>query len=598
MPDPSAKEVTSELIARWNNNPANLLQVLIELQQTYSYIPDESIELLSSKFQMTQAHIEGVIGFYSFLHTSPRGSYDILVSNNIVDQMLGSWEIANLLSEQLGVAIGRTREDGKVSLGYTSCTGMGDQGPAALVNGFTVTKLTRKRVEQIVSLIGEQKPVSDWPAEFFSVEENIQRRDLLLGNEFESGSAISTSLSQGPEYILQQLEESGLRGRGGAGFKTAMKWRFCSNAPGSDRVVVCNADEGEPGTFKDRVLLQSYISRLIEGMTLCASVIGASQGFIYLRGEYRYLVPQIEAALQQVRDDKLLGNGILDHSDFNFDIKIHLGAGAYICGEESSLIESLEGKRGIPRIRPPFPVTSGYLGIPTVVNNVETFIAAAMIASYGAEWFKAEGTEESCGSKILSVSGDCARPGIYEYPMGTTIETVLADCGAENVQAVQIAGPAGHLLPVAEFNRSIAYEDMATGGSFMVFGQQRDVMDIVSNFTDFFVHESCGFCTPCRVGSSLLKKRLDKVIVSHATTMDLDTMRKLSALMREGSHCGLGATASNPVTDLMDRFPDVVQKHLRDTSFEPAFDLDAALEEARQVTGRTDPGSHIKGGGV
>jgi len=598
MPDPSAKEVTSELIARWNNNPANLLQVLIELQQTYSYIPDESIELLSSKFQMTQAHIEGVIGFYSFLHTSPRGSYDILVSNNIVDQMLGSWEIANLLSEQLGVAIGRTREDGKVSLGYTSCTGMGDQGPAALVNGFTVTKLTRKRVEQIVSLIGGQKPVSDWPAEFFSVEENIQRRDLLLGNEFESGSAISTSLSQGPEYILQQLEESGLRGRGGAGFKTAMKWRFCSNAPGSDRVVVCNADEGEPGTFKDRVLLQSYISRLIEGMTLCASVIGASQGFIYLRGEYRYLVPQIEAALQQVRDDKLLGNGILDHSDFNFDIKIHLGAGAYICGEESSLIESLEGKRGIPRIRPPFPVTSGYLGIPTVVNNVETFIAAAMIASYGAEWFKAEGTEESCGSKILSVSGDCARPGIYEYPMGTTIETVLADCGAENVQAVQIAGPAGHLLPVAEFNRSIAYEDMATGGSFMVFGQQRDVMDIVSNFTDFFVHESCGFCTPCRVGSSLLKKRLDKVIVSHATTMDLDTMRKLSALMREGSHCGLGATASNPVTDLMDRFPDVVQKHLRDTSFEPAFDLDAALEEARQVTGRTDPGSHIKGGGV
>jgi len=598
MPDPSVQEVTTELRARWNKDPANLLQVLIELQQTYSYIPEESIELLSSKFKLTRAHIEGVIGFYSFLHTSPRGSYDILISNNIVDQMLGSQDIANLLSEQLGVAIGGTREDGKVSLGYTSCTGMGDQGPAALVNGFTVTQLTRERVAQIVSLIGDQKSVSDWPAEFFSVEDNIQRRDLLLGNEFESGSAISASLSQGPEQILQQLEESGLRGRGGAGFKTAMKWRFCRNAPGNERVVVCNADEGEPGTFKDRVLLQSYISRLIEGMTLCASVIGASQGFIYLRGEYRYLVPQIEAALQEARDENLLGVGILDQPSFNFDIQIHLGAGAYICGEESSLIESLEGKRGIPRIRPPFPVTSGYLGLPTVVNNVETFIAAAMIASNGAEWFKAKGTEESCGTKILSVSGDCARPGIYEYPMGTSIETVLADCGAENVQAVQIAGPAGHLLPAEEFNRSIAYEDMATGGSFMVFGQQRDVMDIVSNFTDFFVHESCGFCTPCRVGSSLLKKRLDKVIVSHATTMDLDTMRKLSALMREDSHCGLGATASNPVTDLMDRFPDVVQKHLRDTSFEPAFDLDAALEEARQVTGRTDPGAHIKGGGV
>ncbi len=598
MPEPSVQEVTKALRSRWNKNPANLLQILIELQQRYKHIPEASIELLSSKFELTRAHIEGVIGFYSFLHTEPRGQYDILVSNNIIDQMQGSQEIAGAFSEKLNVDLGETGADGQVSLGYTSCTGMSDQGPAALINGLTLTRLSEERVTEISRLIEQNIPVSDWPEALFTVSDNIQRKDLLLGNQLEPGTAISAALSLGPDALLDQLEASGLRGRGGAGFSTAMKWRFCRNAPGNQRVVVCNADEGEPGTFKDRILLQSYIDRLIEGMTLCASVIGADQGFIYLRGEYLYQLPEIEAALQNARDENLLGTGILDQPGFNFDIQVHLGAGAYICGEESALIESLEGKRGIPRIRPPFPVTSGYLGRPTVVNNVETFIAAAMIAANGAEWFNAVGTGESSGTKLLSISGDCANPGIYEYPMGTPIQEILDDCGAENTQAVQVAGPAGHLLPPSEFNRTIAYEDMATGGSFMIFGQQRDLMDVVSNFTDFFVHESCGFCTPCRVGSSLIKKRLDKVIVSHATTMDLDMMKKLGALMREGSHCGLGVTASNPVTDLMDRFPDVVARHLRETTFEPAFDLDAALEEARQVTGRTDPGAHIQGGGV
>jgi [NiFe] hydrogenase diaphorase moiety large subunit len=598
MPEPSVQEVTQDLLAKWNKNPANLLQVLIGLQQAFHHVPADAINMLSEQLGATPAHIEGVIGYYTFLHTEPRGEYDILISNNIVDQMQGSREIAAAFSQNLQVSLGETRTDGRVSLGYTSCTGMSDQGPAALVNGHTVTRLTEDRVKQITALIEAQTPVTDWPDELFVVTDNIQRKDLLLGNTLQAGAAIGASLSQGADAILDQLEQSGLRGRGGAGFKTAMKWRFCKNAPGDERVVVCNADEGEPGTFKDRILLQSYMDRLIEGMTLCASVIDASLGFIYLRGEYLYLLPQVEEALQKARDENLLGNNILGKDDFNFDIQVHLGAGAYICGEESALIESLEGKRGIPRIRPPFPVTSGYLEKPTVVNNVETFVAAAMIAVHGAEWFNAKGTEESPGTKLLSISGDCQRPGIYEYAMGTSIQEILHDCGAVNVQAVQIAGPAGHLLPPAELNRGIAYEDLATGGSFMVFGQQRDIMDVVSNFTDFFVHESCGFCTPCRVGSSLLKKRLDKVIVSHATTMDLDTMRKLGTLMREGSNCGLGMTASNPVIDLLNRFPEVVDKHLRDTSFEPAFDLDAELEDARQITGRTDPGAHIKGGGV
>lgn len=344
--------------------------------------------------------------------------------------------------------------------------------------------------------------------------------------------------------------------------------------------------------------MQAYADRVFEGMTLCAGVIGASRGFLYLRAEYLYLLEDLQLKLQRRRDANLLGESILGQAGFDFDISIHLGAGAYICGEESALIESLEGKRGIPRIRPPFPVTKGYRGRPTVVNNVETLIAAAMIAVHGAEWFRSMGTDDSAGTKLLSISGDCNRPGVYEYPYGVSLETILQDCGAEDAQAVQVAGPAGQCVPPSGFYRSIAFEDLSTGGSLMIFNQQRDLLRVIENFNDFFVHESCGFCTPCRVGTTLLQKRLHKVVSGHATSEDLVMMEKLGLLMRESSHCGLGMTAANPILGSMQKFPEVYTGKLRSTSFEPAFDLDAALQEARQISGRDDAGAHIEAGGV
>ena len=243
----------------------------------------------------------------------------------------------------------------------------------------------------------------------------------------------------------------------------------------------------------------------------------------------------------------------------------------------------------------PFPVTSGYLGYPTVVNNVETLVAAAMIVDNGADWFRSRGTETSAGTKLLSISGDCEQPGIYEYPFGVTIEKVLADCGATEVQAVQVSG---ELIPPSEFERRIAFEDLGTGGSLMIFNKQRNLLETVSNFSAFFVHESCGFCTPCRVGTTLLVKRLEKVINCHATGKDLDNMETIGALMRETSHCGLGQTAANPILESMAKFPELYRARLRSTSFEPAFDVDASLEEARRITGRDDSGAHLKGGGV
>ncbi|MEA2080915.1 MAG: NADH-ubiquinone oxidoreductase-F iron-sulfur binding region domain-containing protein, partial [Pseudomonadota bacterium] len=475
-----------------------------------------------------------------------------------------------------------------------SCTGMCDQGPAMLVNGWTVPRLDEARIEAIARLIETATPTDEWPAGFFAVEDNIRRRDLLLSSPGSRGSALQALVNRGSQTILDELDKSGLRGRGGAGFKTASKWRLCREAEAQQRYVVCNADEGEPGTFKDRVLLNSYADQVFDGMTLCAGVIGASQGYLYLRGEYRYLLDPLQTVLERRRQAGLLGHNILGQDGFDFDIDIHMGAGAYICGEESSLIESLEGKRGIPRKRPPFPVTSGFRHQPTVVNNVETFLAAAEIAVHGADWFAAVGTGQSTGTKLLSISGDCTRPGIYEYPFGVSIRQILQDCGGGDAQAVQVSGAAGSTLPQGDFDRSIGFEDIATGGSFIVFNQGRDLLDMVQNFTRFFAHESCGFCTPCRVGGALLKDLVDKVHSGRGAEYDLQQMREIGALMRDTSHCGLGSTAPNPVLETLDKFPAIYQSRLRDSRYEPAFDLDAALQEARQISARDQDAAHFE----
>ncbi|MGZ8929245.1 MAG: NADH-ubiquinone oxidoreductase-F iron-sulfur binding region domain-containing protein, partial [Methylobacter sp.] len=349
---------------------------------------------------------------------------------------------------------------------------------------------------------------------------------------------------------------------------------------------------GEPGTFKDRVLLNSYAHQVFEGMTLCAAIIGANKGFLYLRGEYLHLHDKLQGILDERRKAGLLGSNIF-REGLDFDIEIRMGAGAYICGEESALIESLEGKPGIPRNRPPYPVTQGYLGKPTVVNNVETFLAAAGIALNGGGWFANVGTDKSKGTKILSISGDCPRPGIYEYPFGTSIQSVLTDCGTNDVLGIQIGGPSGTFISNQEFDRKLAFEDLATGGSFIIFNNSRNILDIVHNFTHFFAHESCGFCTPCRVGTSLLKKQLDKIHEGHGSAGDVAALEELCQLVKKQSHCGLGQTAANPILTTLERYPELYQSRLKKISYEPGFDLDGALEIARRMANRNDAAAHL-----
>jgi [NiFe] hydrogenase diaphorase moiety large subunit len=584
----------SDRLSITGDAPDLLLQHLHEIQFHYSHIPEEAIQLLSDRLKTPPVQINAVIDFYSFLHKRARGEYDVRFSDNITDRMLGNQVLFKSLCKKLGVKPGVPRADGKVTVSLTSCTGICDQGPAALVNGIVVSNLTEKRIHKMVGRIEAGIPISEWPESLFVVKDNIRRKDKLLSDDIVNGSAIRTLAAMGAEKMLQRLEKSGLRGRGGAGFSAGIKWRLCREADADEHYVVCNADEGEPGTFKDRILLNSYADYLFEGMTLAAGIVGSKKGLLYLRREYLFMREALEDCLRERRKARLLGTDILDRKGFDFDIEIHMGAGAYICGEESALIESLEGKRGIPRDRPPYPVTCGYKNKPTALNNVETFVAAAKIAVFGADWYRSVGTEQSNGTKLLSISGDCDRPGIYEYPFGVTIRQILVDCGASNTQAVQVSGAAGATIPPQEFYRKIAFEDVSSGGSFMIFNQQRDLLKMVLNFARFFTHESCGFCTPCRVGGKLMNDLVEKVMVGYATRYDLKEMERIGLVMKKTAHCGLGSTAPNPVLDTLAKFPGIYAKRLHNTSHTPAFDMTKALAVSRLLTGREDEDAYLE----
>ena len=606
------------IVTRWDHDPTGLVQILREVQEEFGYLPPPAAVEIARLLRIPYSRVTGVASFYSFMALQPRGSYRVLFSDNITDRMAGNERLMEALCHRLWVEPGKVSEDGLVSVGRTSCTGLCDQGPALLVNGIAVPALTDERIASLGDLILARVPVADWPAEFFVVQDNVRRADVMLAHGLKPGDPIRAALqrgtqgwseraanerswreayvgaAQGPIATLEEVKRSNLRGRGGAGFTTGIKWEACRHATGLERYVVCNADEGEPGTFKDRVLLTSHADLLFDGMTVAAYAIGASRGFLYLRGEYRYLLERLESALERRREANLLGAGICGQPGFDFDIRIHVGAGSYVCGEESALIESLEGKRGVPRNRPPYPVTNGYKQQPTIVNNVETLCAAALIAVHGGDWYRGLGTLKSAGTKILSVAGDVARPGLYEYPFGVTIRQVLDDCGAVNTQAVQVSGPSGMCIDATEFGRRIAFEDLPTAGAFTVFDASRDMFEVARNYAHFFAHESCGFCTPCRVGTSMLVAAMDKIHDGNGTQHELREMNRLNRVLLMSAHCGLGHTACNPILDTLKRFRPAYERKLRSLDFTPSFDVDGALGRARQMTGRDDPGAHLE----
>jgi [NiFe] hydrogenase diaphorase moiety large subunit len=391
-----------------------------------------------------------------------------------------------------------------------------------------------------------------------TIKADKKRTGPVLFSEYRRGDAIKKAIKLNREDILFEVKNSGLKGRGGAGFPTATKWMLTAAANADKKFIVCNADEGEPGTFKDRVLLLEYPELVFDGMVVAGYTIGAKTGIVYLRGEYEYMLESMEDYLTAMREDNLLGNSILGKDGFDFDISIRLGSGAYVCGEETALIESLEGCRGEPRNRPPYPVNTGYMNYPTVVNNVETLASVSHIIVKGGEWFKKNGTNKSTGSKLFSVSGDCAKPGVYELPWGTRIDVLLEIVEAKNTKAVQVGGASGVCIPKTQFERTLAYEDAATGGSIIIFNESRNMLKILKNFMEFFVEESCGQCTPCRIGNIKLMEGVNRIEDGNYTFAYINTLKELGKTMQAASKCGLGQSSPNAFISILENFKDEI----------------------------------------
>jgi [NiFe] hydrogenase diaphorase moiety large subunit len=596
----NARSAVSKICKKFDHNGIRILDILREVQKRLGCINGETMELLADALSTHRIEIEGLVSFYSFFSEEQKGKIIVRLCDDIIDRFAGVEEIAKVFSEELGIGFGQTSSDGSFSLEYTPCIGMSDQAPAALVNETVVTHLTAQSARTIARSLKKNLDTTKLIKKkgdgnnadrlvHAMVKNNIRKKgEVLLSDNITAGAGLKKALKKKPGEVIQDVRDSGLRGRGGAGFSTGLKWDLARQAEARERYVICNADEGEPGTFKDRVLLTERANLIFEGMTIAAYAIGSKSGILYLRAEYEYLIPYLEGVLKRRRKARRLGKDISGKKGFEFDIRIQLGAGAYICGEESALISSCEGLRGEPKTRPPFPVEKGFLGHPTIVNNVETFCCAARILDRGSQWFAAIGTGESSGTKLLSVSGDCTSPGIYEVPFGIKVTELLDMVGAEDPAIVQVGGASGEMIGRTSFDRKISFEDLSTGGAIMTFNSSRNVLKIVDYFLEFFIHESCGYCTPCRVGNVFLRERIQKVMQGFAEEADLDYLQELSKTIMMTSRCGLGNTSPKPVLSSLHHFPIVYASLMGDgrQGLQASFDIQKALEESRRIAKR------------
>ena len=588
-----------EICSKYKNDATYMMDILRAIQAENGNVDDDAIDSIAKSVSVPRVEVESTVSFYAFLSKEKKGKIVIRLCNDIIDKMSGVDAIAEVLKSELGIDFGETTPDGLITLEWTPCIGMSDQAPAALVNDEVVTYISTDKAREIVNILkntrdpkklvhrlGDGKNGHELVKSM--VHNNIRKKGNMIFTEIMVNYGLQRALAMSPVEVINEVKTARLRGRGGAGFPVGMKWEFARAAEDSVKYILCNADEGEPGTFKDRVLLTEYQDRLFEGMTIAGYAIGAIEGIVYLRAEYAYLLNLMKRTLEDRRKNGLLGKGVMGKRDFNFNIRIQLGAGAYVCGEETALISSCEGSRGDPKNRPPFPAQKGFLGHPTCVNNVETFCAVVRVLDKGAGWFDSIGSKGSAGTKLLSISGDCQSPGVYEYPFGISVEQILKDVGAEDAVAVQVGGPSGQMICKDDFRRTICYDDLATGGSFMIFSAERSIVDIVNHFMEFYIEESCGYCTPCRVGNVLLREYLERIMDGNGESADLEVLQQLGTTVKTTSRCGFGQTSPNPILTTLEKFRAEYEKLVKknEDGMQPSFNINAELQESQNITGR------------
>ena len=504
------------------------------------------------------------------------------------------------ITEALEKAVAELGLDG-VKIDFTGCHGFCEQGPVAFVEPedifYThvsvadVPEITESHLRdgQPVERLFYKDPVTGEAVphykdiKFYSKQQRIVLRncgrinperieDYLAVGGYQSLPKVLNEMT--PEQVIDEIKRSGLRGRGGAGFPTGEKWEFCHNAPGDQKYIICNADEGDPGAFMDRSTMEGDPNTVLEGMTIAAYAIGASEGYIYIRAEYPLAVKRVRIALKQAEEKGFLGENILG-SGFSFHIHVKEGAGAFVCGEETALLASIEGKRGMPRSRPPFPAHSGLWGKPTTINNVKSLATVPVIIARGADWYSQTGTEKSKGTCVFALTGKIANSGLIEVPMGIQLREIIYEIGGgipsdKKFKAVQTGGPSGGCLPEAYLDKSVDYESLTEAGSMMgsggmvVMDEETCMVDIARYFLSFTQAESCGKCVPCRVGTKQMLDMLERICQGEGKPEDIDLLHHLGEQIKAGSLCGLGQTAPNPVLTTIRYFRDEYEAHINE----------------------------------
>ncbi len=546
-----------------------LLPALHAAQRFHGWLSEPVVAEVARALGVPLADVYGVIEFYAMFYRHPVGRTMVRVCSAPVCAVAGAEAVAESLCRHLKVASDQVTVDGAFTVEHAPCLGLCDRTPALLVGEVAVGHAAPEQAAAICA-VSSDETVSFVGGDIRILTSNCgQGRPTSLADYQATGgyTGLKKALTMTPQAVLGEVKTAGLVGRGGAAFPTGIKWEGAANAPGQPKYIVCNADESEPGTFKDRILMEEDPHRTIEGMTIAAYAVGASRGYIYIRGEYPYAFKVMTEAVAEARQAGAIGKNIFG-SKLDFDIEMRLGAGAYICGEETALLESIEGKRGLPRIKPPFPTTHGLFGKPTVINNVETFCNIPLIVERGATEYRKLGTEKSPGPKLFCVSGKVQRPGLYEVPFGVTLRHLLFDLAGglkpgRKLQAVLMGGAAGAFALEKDLDVILSFESLSAAGlplgsgAVMLFDDSADMRDVLKRLAHFFADESCGKCYPCQLGARRQYEILQRTAAGHPLAGDRERLSDVGATMIDASLCGLGQTAATAVLSAMKLWPEM-----------------------------------------
>jgi len=600
---PVLEQKFQTLLGRYPIKRSALVPMALYAQDLLGYVSDDLIAEIARRLDLVPLQVRETLAYYSMIRRKPAVKYHVQVCTNISCMLRGANRVYEFIQKKLEIGNKQVTTDGMFSLEEVECIGACTGAPAMQVNYDFYENLTQARVSQLLNELdkGSRPAVSvptggsvhpRHPAEvpvisrLFGVPDS-HKLDVYLQNDGYKG--LERALKElTPEQVIEEVKKSSLRGRGGAGFPTGMKWSFVPKESAKPKYILCNADESEPGTCKDRPLMEMAPHQLIEGIIIAGRAVGAHTGYIYIRGEYRYLIEIVDAAIEEAYARGYLGRDILG-SGFDFELTTHTGAGAYECGEESALMESLEGKRGYPRIRPPFPAVVGLYGSPTVINNVETLSAVPAILHRGGEWYAGLGSGKNGGTRLFCISGHVNRPGIYELPMGFNLKRMLEEvaggiAGGKRLKAVIPGGSSCPLLTAEEIDLPMDFDSLAKAGSMLgsggvvVIDEDTCMVDLARRIMHFYAHESCGWCIPCREGTDWLRKMLDRFHAGGGRAEEIPLIGELAKNMLGKTFCPLGDAAALPTISIVKKWPQEFEEHLAGKCPYNAADVLAAAD--------------------